>query len=308
MNYTINQLRVFLKVVDNKSITNAADELFMTQPAVSIQLKNFQNQFKIPLTEVVGRQLYITEFGYEVAKIARKIFEELDELKYKTKEYDGLLSGKLRISSASTGKYVIPYFLTHFLEQHNGIDLVLDVTNKAKVVESLKNNEIDFAIVSVLPEDFEVEEEILLENHLFMVGNSSNKPSKKNLIYREEGSATRKVMEEYMEKKEKKRKQLELTSNEAVKQAVIAGIGNSILPLIGIKNELLDGSLVIIPKKGLPLKTNWRLIWLKGKKLSPAASAYLKYIQHEKLDIQNTYFSWYSNFKNLSLDKENLNN
>ncbi len=297
MNYTINQLRVFLKVIEKESITKASEELFMTQPAVSIQLKNFQSQFKVPLTEIVGRQLYITEFGHEVAEIARRIFEELDELKYKTKEYEGVYTGRLRISSASTGKYVIPYFLADFLDVHKGIDLVLDVTNKSKVVESLKNNEIDFAIVSVLPEEVEVEEELLVENKLYMVGNSENHSVDKALIYREEGSATRKVMEDYFGNKESERKQIELTSNEAVKQAVVAGIGHSILPLIGIKSELMDGTLTIIRKRGLPLKTDWRLIWLRDKKMSPVAKAYLEYVRNEKLNIQEKYFKWYRDFE-----------
>lgn len=299
MNYTINQLRVFLKIVEFESITKASEELFMTQPAVSIQLKNFQNQFKIPLTEIVGRQLHITEFGYEIAKIANRIFVELDELKYKTKDYEGVFTGRLKISSASTGKYVIPYFLTEFLESHNGIDLVLDVTNKSRVVESLKKNEIDFAIVSVLPSEVEVEEEILVENRLFMVGNADNHKQNKPLIYREEGSATRKVMEQYLGNKAGNRKQIELTSNEAVKQAVVAGIGHSILPLIGIKSELMDGSLTIIRKRGLPYKTDWRLIWLKDKKLSPVAKAYLEYIREEKMHIQDKYFKWYQEFEAL---------
>ena len=297
MNYTINQLRVFLKIVEKQSITKASEELFMTQPAVSIQLKNFQNQFKIPLTEIVGRQLFVTEFGHEVAAIARRVFDEFEELKFKTKDYEGLLNGRLRISSASTGKYVIPYFLTDFLEIHSGIDLVLDVTNKSKVIESLKNNEIDFAIVSVLPEDVDVQEETLVENRLFMVGRSDNHSKKKPLIYRESGSATRKMMEHYFDKKGVKRKQIELTSNEAVKQAVMAGIGHSILPLIGIKSELQDGSLMIIKKRGLPVKTDWRLIWLKNKKMSPLAKAYLEYVREEKQHIQEKYFKWYMEFK-----------
>lgn len=296
MHYTINQLRVFLKVVETESVTKASEELFMTQPAVSIQLKNLQNQFKIPLTEVVGRQLFVTEFGQEVARIASRVFEELEDLKYKTKEYEGVFTGKLRISSASTGKYVIPYFLTEFLDLFKGIDLALDVTNKTKVVESLKNNEIDFAVVSVLPDEIEVEEEILIENHLFLVGNKDNQELKKARIYREEGSATRKVMEQYFQAKEIKRKQLVLTSNEAVKQAVMAGIGHSILPLIGIKNELREGSLTIIKKRGLPIKTDWRIIWLKGKKLSPVAHAYLDYIRQEKKHIKDKYFQWYTDF------------
>ncbi|MEP2348592.1 MAG: LysR family transcriptional regulator, partial [Algoriphagus sp.] len=102
MNYTIHQLQIFLKVVQTKSITKAAEELFMTQPAVSIQLKNLQDQFDIPLTEVVSRQLYVTDFGNEIAILAERVIQELENINYKTQAFQGILSGKLRISSAST--------------------------------------------------------------------------------------------------------------------------------------------------------------------------------------------------------------
>ena len=150
MNYTIHQLQIFLKVVQKKSITKAAEELFMTQPAVSIQLKNLQDQFDIPLTEVIGRQLYVTDFGKEIAEIAERVVIELENLNYKTQAFQGMMTGKLSISAASTGKYVLPFFLSDFLAQHTGIDLVLDVTNKSMVIQSLKNNEIDFALVSTV--------------------------------------------------------------------------------------------------------------------------------------------------------------
>ena len=110
MNYTLHQLQVFLEVVRQKSITKAAEELYMTQPALSIQLRNFQNQFDIPLTEVIGRKLYITDFGQSIAEIAENILKEADELKYKTKEYGGLLTGKLRISSASRPLRSLQFF------------------------------------------------------------------------------------------------------------------------------------------------------------------------------------------------------
>jgi DNA-binding transcriptional LysR family regulator len=166
MNYTLHQLQVFLEVVRHQSITRAAEELFMTQPALSIQLKNFQNQFDIPLTEVVGRQLYVTDFGQAIAELAENVIKEADAIKYKTKEYGGLFSGKLRISTASTGKYVIPYFLSAFAQKHSGVDLLLDVANKIKAISSLKNNEIDFALVSVVPDEISVYEKILIENRL----------------------------------------------------------------------------------------------------------------------------------------------
>ena len=295
MNYTLHQLQIFLEVVRQESVTKAAEAMHMTQPALSIQLKNFQGQFDIPLTEIIGKKLHVTDFGRSIAEIAENVLNEADAIKYKTKEYNGLFAGKLRISSASTGKYVIPYFLTDFIRQYPGIDLTLDVSNKMSVVKNLQNNEIDFALVSVLPDQIAVNEEILLENKLYLVGNEKVFDRRKPLIFREEGSATRMAMDKYFER-QSERKSLKLTSNEAVKQALVAGLGYSILPLIGIKNELSNQELFIIDSAGLPIITNWRLIWRKDKKLSPVANAYLNYLKIHKYEIIQQKFNWYLNY------------
>ncbi len=307
MNYTLNQLKIFLKVTQTASITKAAEELHLTQPAVSIQLKNFQDQFDLPLTEVVGRQLYITEFGNEIATAAGQILEGVYELNYKTLAHKGQLTGRLKISIVSTGKYVMPYFLADFLNMHHGIELAMDVTNKAKVIESLEKNEVDFSLVSILPESLAVESVKLMLNKLYLVGNTQTKFDKGindysifeqlPLIYREPGSGTRLVMERFInENKLPVLKKMELTSNEAVKQAVIAGLGSSIMPLIGIKNELSNGELQIIPVKNFPIQTNWHLIWLKNKKFSSAARSYLDYITKEKDNIIHSKFDWFEKY------------
>ncbi|MBN9351021.1 MAG: LysR family transcriptional regulator [Chitinophagaceae bacterium] len=303
MNYTLNQLGIFLKIVQNQSITKTAEELYMTQPAVSIQLKNFQNQFSIPLTEVVGRKIYITEFGYQIAKSAEKILNEVDALNYKTSAFKGELSGRLHISSVSTGQYVLPSFLSGFTNLHRGVDLNIDVTNKLKVVESLEQNEVDFALVSVLPKKLKIYQEILLPNRLFLIGKYDRKIGKSSLkkssfesislIFREQGSATRDAMNDFITKNNLPvHKRIQLVSNEAVKQAVMAGIGYSIMPVIGLKYELKNEELQIIPIKGLPVTTSWRLIWLKSKKLSPAAKAYLEFVRNEKEHIIREKFEW----------------
>jgi len=151
MFYTLHQLKIFLKIVQTQSITKASEELQLTQPAVSIQLKNFQDQFDIPLTEVIGRKIYITAFGKEIAESAENILNQVSEIDFKTLAYKGLLTGKLRVSVVSTGKYIMPYFLSSFMKMNPGIELAMDVTNKLKVVESLENNEVDLALVSILP-------------------------------------------------------------------------------------------------------------------------------------------------------------
>ena len=307
MNYTLHQLHIFLKIAQKQSITKASEELHLTQPAVSIQLRNFQDQFSIPLTEVVGRRLYVTEFGKEIAEAAEKILNEVHAINYKTLSYEGRLVGRMTISVVSTGKYVMPYFLSDFMNQNDGVDLVMDVTNKSKVIESLEKNEVDFALVSVLPKKLKINRVELMENKLFLVGNTKQKiksglNKKKlfeelNLIYREQGSATRNAMEGFISKNRiAVRKKIELTSNEAVKQAVIAGLGYSIMPLIGIKNDLKNKDLQIIPVKGLPISTTWNLIWLKAKKLSPAANAFLEHLGQEKKRIIKERFDWFESY------------
>jgi DNA-binding transcriptional LysR family regulator len=295
MNFTFHQLKIFLEVIRHQNITKAAEEMFMTQPALSIQLKNFQKQFDNPLIEKVGKKIQLTDFGKSIAQISKNILAEAEELKYKTKEYEGLLTGKLRISSASTGKYVIPYFLSEFVHTYPGIDLTLDVSNKTTVIKQLQNNEIDFALVSVLPEKLDIYEEILLENKLYLIGNTKGIIKSRPLIYREQGSATRNAMSNYF-RKSTKRKSIELTSNETVKQAVVAGLGYSIIPLIGMRNELQNKDVFIIPSKGLPILTSWRLIWLKNKKLSHVSSAYLDFIRQQKEAIIKKHFDWYIDF------------
>ncbi|MDX1602494.1 MAG: LysR substrate-binding domain-containing protein [Salinimicrobium sediminis] len=301
MNYTLHQLKVFLRVSQTLSITKAAEDLHLSQPAVSIQMRNLQEQFNVPIMEIIGRKVYITEFGKEIAGAAARILEEVEAINNKAAAFKGELIGNLSFTAVSTGKYVMPYFLSDFLKAHPGLDLVLDVTNRARVIESLEKNEVDFALVSLLPGHMQVEQVDLMDNRLFLVGNNEEFTSKKQppdilsrvpLIFRESGSGTRKVMERYLTQHNYNvSSRLELTSNEAVKQAVIAGLGYSIMPLIGMRNELNRGELKIIPVEGFPIKSTWKLIWLKEKRLSPAAAAYLDYIRKHKEKIILRYFS-----------------
>jgi DNA-binding transcriptional LysR family regulator len=294
MNYTLNQLRIYLKITQTGSITKSAEQLNLTQPAISIQLKNFQQQFDYPLIEIIQRRIHVTALGKEIALAAESIISEIDNINYRSQNFKNNLAGHLRISIVSTGKYIMPYFLSDFLKNNVNIDLTMDVTNKSKVIQSLLDNEIDFALVSILPDDIQVEKFNLIPNELYLVGNKEVGPEIKieeqlastPFIFREKGSGTRQVMEKFIAKnKIKIKKKLELTSNEAVKHAIISGLGYSIMPLIGIRNEIQNGLLKIIPIKGLPLKTTWQLIWLKEKRLTPIAESYLKYLELEKKNI-----------------------
>ncbi len=307
MNYTLHQLRIFLKVVEKQSITKASEDLHLTQPAISIQLKNLQDQFDIPLVEVVGRQLHVTEFGKELAESARSILEKVEEVEEKKMAHLGYISGKLTISTVSTGKYVMPFFLTDFLKEYPGIELKMDVTNKGRVIEDLDRNRVDFSMVSVLPPRLKLERLGLMENKLLLVASPNYlAPDTKiklkgnesiSMIYREPGSATRQAMEGYLAKKGFiPKKSLELTSNEAVKQAVIAGLGVSIMPLIGIRNEIQNGELKIFQSAGLPISTEWNIVWLKNKNLSPVATAYLNYLNEKREALIQRDFSWINDY------------
>lgn len=178
MNYTLNQLRIYLKITQTLSITKSAELLNLTQPAISIQLKNFQKQFDYPLVEIIQKKIHVTELGKEIAQAAESIINEVDNINYKSQNFKNKLAGHLKIAIVSTGKYIMPYFLSDFLKENTNVDLTMDVTNKSKVIRSLLQNEIDFALVSMLPDNIQVEKFDLIDNELYLVGNKDTKPSK----------------------------------------------------------------------------------------------------------------------------------
>lgn len=301
MHYTFHQLKVFIKVVEHQSVTKAAEDLHLTQPAVSIQLKKLQDQFDIPLTEVVGRQLFITDFGMEIAMRSKRILEEAERIKFTANQYKGLITGRIKISVVSTGKYVMPYFLKPFMDLYPGIEISLDVSNKNKVVQALIENVSDFSLVSVLPEGVDINKVGLMENQLYLAGSSSFKEeikhpsdlSKHTLLFREEGSATRMAMETYLKKhKIEVVNSMELVSNEAVKQAIQAGIGISIVPLIGLRSAISHKDIQLFSMKGLPIVTNWNLIYAKAKNLTPAMEVFVSFLKENKKQIIERNFHW----------------
>ncbi|MEY2764755.1 MAG: HTH-type transcriptional activator CmpR [Bacteroidota bacterium] len=301
MNFTLQQLIIFHNLVETKSVTITAERLHLTQPAVSIQLKNFQKTFDQQLFETIGKKIYITPFGKEIDEKIQDLILNADNINQLTKTQSGQLQGPLKIAVVSTGKYVMPYFLSDFLSKHPMVELKMDVSNKQQVIQSLKNNEVDFALVSIVPNELNLNKIDLIDNKLYMIGQTKIKHKKnpKNisacspLIYREVGSGTRQTMEKFIERKKiQPIKPLELTSNEAVKQAILSGMGYSIMPIIGIKNELNNHQLEIIPIPGLPIRTVWRLVWLSEKKLSFLAEQYLNHVKKHRVEIITKHFSW----------------
>ena len=304
MNITLQQLRIFLSVVENKSLTKAAEALHLTQPGVSIQLKNLQDQFYAPLFEIVRKKIYLTEFGSEIVESCRKIFEEMDRIQQKNMEIKGLLGGKIRISSVSTGKYIIPYIMADFMNQHPQIEISLEVSNRGQVIRDLLDNTLDLALVSILPENVAMEKFSLVKNTWVMAcspkmkgiyqaelkkGNWQNIP----FILREKGSGTRTMMENYFSEHQiNGGRKMEFSTNEGAKHAVMAGLGVSVLSVFSIAKELKDNMIETLPAPGFPLEAEWNLIWLKSKKLSPASGAFLQWLKENHQSILQEHFAW----------------
>jgi DNA-binding transcriptional LysR family regulator len=243
----------------------------------------------------------VTEFGQKIRQLAQNILEKIDQIEVATDHYKGVLTGNIRIASASTGKYVIPYFLTSFMREHPGVNISIDVTNKMQVVESLQQNSVDFALVSVIPQNLNLTCIPLIANELYLVGAQDYPGLPKRmttkslgnypLIFREKGSATLSAMKTFLNKNQVQvKRSMMLVSNEAVKQAVRAGLGLSIMPLIGIRSEIQLENMKLIPMKGLPITTQWNLTYSSGKQLSPACQALVDYIQEYKEVIRKEYF------------------
>lgn len=280
----------------------------MTQPAVSIQLKNLQEQFEVPLTEIIGKKIHITEFGQELVDTADRIYGELGQIEEKMLELKGLLGGKIRISAVSTGKYIIPYLMADFMKIHPHVEISLEVSNRYKVLAQLQENSTDLALVSLWPEELELESIQLAENKWYLACS----PEKKDdytaaikegkwemipFVLREKGSGTRTIMEKFFQDRDiHVGSKLELATNEAVKQAVMAGLGASLLSNFSMAQEIKEGRIAILELPGLPIKADWKLIWLKQKKHSPAVKAFIRWLSEHRKKVLSAHFPTLDSF------------
>lgn len=295
MNFTLHQLQVFGKVAKLRSMTRAAESMHMTQPAVSIQIKQLQESLDLALIEIVGKKLYLTEAGEELYRVYQNLNEELDIFNARISQLKGGLTGQLTISAASTAKYFLPYLLGAFKQKYPGIDVSLKVTNRDEVLSHLKQNEYDLAILTQVPKDEPIEATPFLNNPLVMgahpdhplAGKTSvriNQLSEEAFVYREPGSGTRMVMEQYLQRNQIPIDPvMELGTNEAVKQAIMAGIGISLISRLSLTNELQLGKITILDIEGFPLKSSWHTLHRKEKKLSPVTANFIEFLQTESL-------------------------
>ena len=290
---TLHQLRVFEAAARHRSFTRAAEELFLTQPSVSMQVKQLSKVVGMPLFEQVGKRIYLTEAGEELLLTCRDIFERLAQFEMTVANLQGLKKGQLRLTVVTTAKYIIPRLLGVFCQRYPGIDVALHVTNHEGLEDRLNQNLDDLYILSKLPENFEVAHHKFLDNPLVVLAPSQHPlANEKNIaidrlnnepfIMREPGSGTRKAVKKMFEEHGVTVKvRLELGSNEAIKQAIAGGLGISVISRHVLALEGSTRKLTILDVQGFPIERYWYVIHPKNKQISVVAEEFLKYLVEE---------------------------
>lgn len=290
MHTTLRQLKVFQTVAEALNFTRAARELHLSQPAVSMQVKQLEESVGLPLFEQTGKKVRLTEAGREVHHYARTVFQTFQEMEEVLGALKGLDTGHLDIAVASTVNYFAPRLLAAFHRRYPGIDLRLDVTNRERLIGLLKANEIDIVLMGLPPEDIELEYEPFMENPLVVIAPPDHplrgerripvrRLGQEVFLMREEGSGTRLAMERFFaEQSIPFNTGMQMTRNEAIKQAVRAGMGLGVVSTHTIELELETGRLVVLEVEGFPLLRHWYMVYRKSKRLSPAARAFHDFV------------------------------
>jgi len=293
MHATLQQLRLFEAVARLGSFTRAAEEIHLSQPAVSIQINRLEENIGMPLFEQVGKRIYLTHAGQHAFAACRDILDRLRTLEDDLAALHGAMRGPLQVSVVSTAKYFMPHLLGAFIHEHPEVVPRLTVTNRAEVIARLHHNEDDLVIMGRVPEQLALEIHPFLENPLVVAAPPEHPlAGEKNIslariqqerfLVREPGSGTRMavdrlfaehglVIEPYME----------LGSSEAIKQGIMAGLGIAVLSRHDLRLELPGSHIRILEVDGFPLQRRWYAAYLKGKKLSRVARAFLDFLLAE---------------------------
>ncbi len=287
---TLRQLQVFEAIVRLGSFTRAAEELFLTQPTVSMQIKKLTDTLGLPLFEHVGRNVEPTEAGLALYKSSRELFETLSNLEMTVADLKGLKVGRLRMSVITMAKYLAPEILGEFSRLYPGIDLALKVTNRERIIERMHGNEDDLYITGQVPEDdFAVEAFPFAPNPLVVMAPRDHAlVGKKNIslseiteqpfIMREPGSGIRDAtLRLFAAEGLRPRVRMELGSNEAIKHAIVGGLGLSVLSLHTLALEGADGPVAILDVEQFPIHRQWYIVYPKGKELSLVARTFLDF-------------------------------
>lgn len=290
MNPTFRQLRLFLALADHGSVTAAAEACHVTQPTVSMQLRELADAVGLPLYEQIGKRLYLTAAGEALAKTARAMLDEWLAFEQTVGAMKGLERGRLRVSLASTAKYFVPRLLGSFCAEHPNIEIALEVLNRDGVVARLRENRDDLYIMSTPPEKFDLECHAFLPNPLVLIAQEGHALAKRSLdlsdlsaerfILRERGSGTRLASDAHFSRHAfVPAVRLELGSNEAIKQAVAGGLGIAVISRHALPARPSDDQITILDVRGFPLQSRWFTLFPRGKRLSPVAAVFLEHLE-----------------------------
>jgi LysR family transcriptional regulator, low CO2-responsive transcriptional regulator len=301
-NATFRQLRVFTEVAKHLSFARAAEALHLTPPAVTMQIKELEGHVGLPLFDRQGRQVSLTTAGEYMLVYARKMLATLKDAEDAAARLQRLEVGSLTIGMVSTAKYFLPRLLAQFKSEHAGIEIKLAVGNREQLLRMLHGNEVDIAVMgrpttelATRAEPFAAHPHVFVaptDHPLLKIGH----PTADNLrpysfIVRERGSGTRAAMEKFMASVHlEPRVVMEMTSNETIKQAVMAGMGLSFLSLHTIGLELEHGLLTILDVEGTPIVRAWNVVHTLSKMLSPAAEAFRYFmLEHAEGQLADQY-------------------
>lgn len=291
---TFRQLETFAAVSRLNSFTKAADALHLTQPAVSIQIKQIADTVGLPLFEQTGRDIALTPAGEELLKMVRSLDDIWNRFESAVDELKGLKRGKLRVALVTTAKYFLPRMLGAFCQRYPDIDIELEIANRAKIVERLRNNQDDLYVMSYPPDDLDIVRLPFLDNEYVVIAPNTHwsvgKPvsiqelASEAFLLREPGSGSRHVIDQHMQALGMKLKvRLALASNEAIRDLVASGMGLSVLSRHALGNDFARYGLAILAVEGFPLKQAWNVVHLRSKILSIPAQAFLDELLKEGL-------------------------
>jgi DNA-binding transcriptional LysR family regulator len=295
---TLRQLEVFTTIARLGSFTRAAETLHLTQPTVSMQIRKLTDTVGAPLFEQVGKKIFLTDAGRELNRTCRAIFTELERFEMFVADLKGLATGKLRLSVVTTAKYFIPRLLGSFCQLHPGIDVSLKVSNRERILERLADNEDDLYILGQPPEELDAISEPFLQNPLVVLAPAGHplagkkkislaRLAREPFLLREPGSGTRIATERLFAAHGLKIKvRMELGSNEAIKQAIVGGLGISVLSRHSLVMDAPTGQIAILNVTGFPIKRHWHVVYPAGKHLSVVASSFLEHLRQVPRELQ----------------------
>jgi len=291
--FTLRQLQVFEKVASHLNYSRAAEELYLSQPAVSMQIKQLEAHIGLPLFEQMGKKIFLTEAGRELFHYSRNITQQLAEMQAVFSEMKGLGQGRLTLSVVNTANYFTPQLLARFCRRYPGISVNLHVANRDAVLKQLADNSTDLAIMGQPPDGMDVSAESFLDNPLVVIASPGHpltrlkrvkfaRLAEETFLSREQGSGTRSAMERiFAEHKIQPRIRMEMETNEAIKQAVQAGMGLGILSQHSIELELETKRLAMLNVEHFPLLRHWFVVHRSSKRLSGAALAFKDFLLTE---------------------------